>query len=113
MHLKLAWEARRSGAHHFGASQLAKFGVEYPNSIDVTACEQRLHSPAEADARFQVVQVFRVEADFDNTWLVNAVNAGILEMLIVDLALTCLLNDLILLAGEQGPKHMRLRLLTR
>lgn len=112
-HLAFAWESRGSWPHDFGARELPELGVEHPDGIDVAAREQRLHCTPKAHARLQVGKVPRIEPDLDDARLVDAGHAGIFEMLIVDLPLAGLLDDLILLAGEQRPEHVCLRLLER
>ena len=55
-----------------GPGELAELGVEHPDGVDVAAREQRLHRPAETDARLQVGEIFRVEPDLNDAWLIDA-----------------------------------------
>ena len=112
-HLGLARKAGGRGAHDLGSGELAELGVEHPDGVDVAAREQRLHRPAKPDPRLQVGEIFRVEPHLNDAWLIHAADAGVFKMLVIDLTPARLLNNLILLAAEQRPERIGLRLLQR
>ena len=111
LHFRFTGKASRSRAHDRGARQLGELRVEDPDGVYVSTCKQRLNRSAKPDARLQVISILRVVTDLDDARLIYTGNARIFEMLIVNLSPPGLLNDLILLAGDQWPKNVRLRLL--
>ena len=110
LHFTFTGKASRGWTHNLRARQLRELCVEDPDGVNVSTCKQRLHRPVEPDARLQVIQILRVVTDLNDARLVDTGNASIFEMLIVNLSPLSLLNDLILLAGQQWPKNVRLRL---
>ena len=113
LHLGLARKPGRGWRHEAGAGELAELGVEHPDGVDVAGRKQGIHRPVEADAALQLGKIGGVEADLDDARFVDAGDAGIFEVVVVDLPLARLLNDLVGLALEQRPEHMRLGLFER